>query len=156
MRVRNKYLVFNMAQAASRMGVGLEVLRRAKKAGCSAFLRNGSVHVDVAEKWIAEHSTEMSESLSDSLKDQKLREEVRKLKLSNDFKADITVERSKVAEKMQKIIGRAIRTLEQKLLNEYPSAVAGLEPEAARVYGRRVFDSIVESMRKFGSEWEEN
>ena len=92
-------------------------------------------------------------SVATPVKTRKVEEEVRRLCLQNDYKAGILVKRSDVCESLSRIMGRLRATLEQKLLNEYPSAVAGLEPEQARVYGRRLFDEIVAEFKRAGEEW---
>ncbi len=77
-----------------------------------------------------------------SLKDEKLTEEVRKLRIKNDKDEEKLVPVAWVAESDSKILARVDQILEQKLSNEYPSAVAGLDVPQARVYGKRLGDQI--------------
>jgi hypothetical protein len=52
-------------------------------------------------------------------------------------------------------IGKAVDTiLEQKLVSEYPSAVAGLDVPQARIYGKRLGDDIRRQFQSLASEWD--
>lgn len=93
------------------------------------------------------------ESQGGSLRDEKLREEIRKLRIKNDRDQGLVVPRARVAESISRILPTAMGQLEQKLVNEYPSAVAGLDVPQARVYGKRVFDDLAASLRAFEKEW---
>src|ERR1041385_3760444 len=68
-----------------------------------------------------------------SLREQKLTEEIRKLKLANDMKENRLLDKSVFIGILQRILGPLDNLIEQKLVNEWPTAVAGLEPAAARV-----------------------
>ena len=43
--------------------------------------------------------------------------------------------------------------LEAKLVNEYPSAVAGLDVPQARIYGKRLYDDILAAFLALDKEW---
>lgn len=87
------------------------------------------------------------------LKAEKLREEIRKLKIANDAKEEKVILKTKVAAAIQRIIPRAMAAAEQKLVNEWPSAVAGLDVPQARIFGKRVFDDLMKSFCEFGDEF---
>lgn len=61
--------------------------------------------------------------------------------------------KSEVAEAMKRILSAAPRMIEEKLVNEYPSAVAGLDVPQARIYGRRLADSLVSALQEFAREF---
>ena len=99
-------------------------------------------------------SLKKDKALSSDLKGEKLLEEIRKLRLRNDREESKLVERAKVAETVRRIYGALRQQIEQKLCNEYPTAVAGLAPEQARIYGKRIFDQIMAAHLEIGKEWE--
>jgi len=88
------------------------------------------------------------------LKDEKLLEEIRKIRIANDEKENLVVRTSKVADSIRRCLTPMIAALEQRLVNEYPTAVAGLDVPQARVYGKRLFDEIIEYLRSFEKEWD--
>ena len=85
----------------------------------------------------------------DSLGSEKLRAQKRQ----NDYEEGLLVERVKVAEQFQKVFRPVLARVEQMLINEYPSKVAGLDIPAARVYGKRVLDLILEAHREAALQW---
>ena len=130
-------------------------VRKAKDSGCAAFDQRGCVDMEVLRRWIVANKDKLLESGSDlSLKDQKLSEEIRKLKLANDKADKLVVSKSGGKAVIQTCVERIRHFLEQKLENEYPSAVAGMDVPQARVYGRRVHDYIVAELQKLHAEWE--
>jgi biotin operon repressor len=88
-----------------------------------------------------------------NLRDQKLAEEVRKLRIQNDAKEGKLVARESVAASIRRILGPADQTLEQKLVNEWPSMVAGQDVPAIRIYGKRLADDIRTKLRELETEW---
>lgn len=64
------------------------------------------------------------------------------------------VPRVEVAASIRRCLGPVAGILEQKLANEYPSAVAGLDVPQARVYGKRVCDEVLKCFEELEREWE--
>ena len=71
----------------------------------------------------------------------------RKLKLLNDQKAGTLIEVATMEKEIHEIASGQLKILRQKLENEYPIAVAGMDPAQARIYGKRLVDEICASMR---------
>jgi hypothetical protein len=65
------------------------------------------------------------------------------------------VKKIEVASAVNRIMGAARNALEQRLCNEYPSAVAGMDVPQCRIYGKRAFDGIMASMQKLADEFPE-
>jgi hypothetical protein len=144
----------NYAQAAGAMGVTKAILRRAKELNCPAFKQGNRIWEDEFLTWYLEHAGELKADEEDELTPQhkKIYEEIRKLKIGNDTKQRLVIP---IGEIKSAIGGFAVRTramLIQKLENEYPSVVAGLDVPGARVYGKRLNDSILEELRRMGEE----
>ena len=87
------------------------------------------------------------------LRDQKLSEEIRKLRIANDAKEGRLVLRATVASDLLTVCSAQRRLLEQKLVNEYPSAVAGMDVAQARVFGRRLVADVCTEMQKLADAW---
>ena len=141
-----------IAAAAAKLGVSEAILKNAKRMGCDAFATRGSVSEKPLLKFIAEHGAELN-SGGVALRDRKIEEEIRKLKIRNDLDAGKLIAIDRVREINGRILAAVDAILEQKLSNEYPSIVAGLEVPQARVYGKRLGDSIREEFQKLNKEW---
>lgn len=143
----------SMGQASAGMGVSLEAVRAAKRAGCPAFHLGG--RVDEAEflRWLKSNPAVLVASPPTS-KDKKVDEEWRKLRIANDAKEKMLVPRLKVQEAIVQCATEVKRILYQRLEQEYPSAVSGLgDPAQVRVYGRRLGDEILKEFQALGERW---
>lgn len=87
------------------------------------------------------------------LKDEKLMEEIRKLRIGNDREEKKSVLRTAVAGAIRRCLGPAAAMLEQRLVNEYPTAVAGLDVPQARIYGKRLCDEVLSALQRLEAEW---
>jgi hypothetical protein len=90
-----------------------------------------------------------------SLRDEKLGEEIRRLRIRNDKDEAKVIDKAVVGKACARLLSGASPMLEQKLVNEWPSAVAGLDVPAARVFGRRMVDDILAGMRALAMEFPE-
>lgn len=86
-------------------------------------------------------------------RDEKLDEEIRRLRRENDEADILLVKKAEVIESIRRCMTPAVALLEQRLVNEYPTAVAGLDVPQARVYGRRVCDEIITYFQTLADEW---
>lgn len=90
---------------------------------------------------------------SNKLKDEELIEKIRKLRIANDREDGLLIPKVKVAESLRRCLSPAVATLEQRLVNEYPTAVAGLDVPQARIYGKRLCDEIIGQIQSLEKEW---
>jgi hypothetical protein len=90
---------------------------------------------------------------STKLKDQKLVEEIRKLRIANDKAEGLTRPKAKVIASIQRCMPPVATMLEQRLVNEYPTAVAGLDVPQIRIYGRRLADELMAFFHNLQGEW---
>ena len=131
-----------MAQAAAVMGLDIGVLKAAKRAGCKAF-RGTRVWCRELRDWLKANEVAANTDAGTiaAAKLQKVREEVRRLKLANDMKAGTVIDRAVVAQALGKLCAEwnAIRTRAEA---EAPAKMAGLEPDQCRVVFRGVMDDI--------------
>lgn len=75
-------------------------------------------------------------------------EQHRTLKRNNDLADGVLVARADVVAEFRKTVDPIKVLLRQKLENEYPLAVAGLDVPQARIYGKRLEDDILSEMQK--------
>jgi hypothetical protein len=80
-------------------------------------------------------------------------EKWRKLRIKNDKDEGKLVAVELVKQCHSRILARVDQIIEQKLSNEFPSAVAGLDVPACRVYGKRLGDQIRAEMNQLKEEW---
>jgi hypothetical protein len=80
-----KHIVESLPAAANLLKTDIVVIKRAKNLGCPAFKPGNRIDVEELRAWIKEHTEELK-ATGDALdlKDQKLNEEIRKLKRIND------------------------------------------------------------------------
>lgn len=87
------------------------------------------------------------------LREQKIAEEVRKLRIKNDRDEGKVIAVEHVMRVMSRILVRVDAMIEQKLSNEYPSAVAGMDVPQARIFGKRLGDQMRAELQSMGREW---
>lgn len=73
--------------------------------------------------------------------------------LENARQRGEVIPKTVVVEVLHKILGALIPRVEQILCNEYPTAVAGLDIPAARIYGKRVFDIVLGEFQRMAEFW---
>lgn len=89
----------------------------------------------------------------DSIKEKLVFEQWRKFRIRNDVDEGILIPRSYVAATVRRLGGKFTRLLDDKLENEYPAAIGGLDVPAAREYGKRLNDAIRAEVNSWASEW---
>lgn len=82
-----------------------------------------------------------------------LRENWRKLKIANDRQEGLLIEKSKVYEQTSYMAEKIKNLLENKLVNEYPTIVAGLDVPDIRIYGRKLFEEICYEIQSWSDDW---
>jgi hypothetical protein len=87
-----------------------------------------------------------------TLRDAKLAQEIRKLKLYNDKRDGLLVEKELVKQSINRFNTRVDAYLVQ-LENEWPSLLCGLEAPAIRAYLKRGTDSIRQEISDSYREW---
>ncbi len=153
--VKKKYRIFDsMALAASSLGVSRDTLRAAKESGCKAF-ENSRVKEKELLQWMSENGVAESNGGPLTLKDQKTAEEIRKLRIKNDKDQGKLIAKAEVAGAIRRVLGKVSSITESKLVAEYPTVVAGLDPAAARVYGRRLHDLLMAECQALAKEFPE-
>lgn len=80
-------------------------------------------------------------------------EELRAKKRENDLEEGLMVQTSALIEKFRPVAQRIKDSLRQKLVNEYPMAVAGLDVPQARIFGMRLEEEILKTWAGFFEGW---
>src|SRR5687767_10618396 len=95
----SRRVVESIPAAAEILRIDQDTVKKAKRLGCPAFKAGSRIAVEELRKWISQNEAKLKASGDNlSLKDQKLNEEIRKLRIANDLKE------SRVAD-VQKVIG---------------------------------------------------
>lgn len=130
-----------MQQSAAALALPLREIKRAKSAGCTAF-RGARVHESELISWLAEHPAQ--ESAGGDTREDKLREEIRKLRIRNERDEGVLVPRAWVAERIQRIAGR-LNTYRAKSEAEHPVRFAAAAGDVAgcRIVTREIWDEIM-------------
>lgn len=89
-----------------------------------------------------------------SLRDAKLYEEVRKLRLKNDRDEGKLIAVEVIARRLAEVAQGQKDLLRQRLENESPSQLADQKPEPIRIMLKRVVDEVCASMQALVKEWE--
>lgn len=146
----------SLKAAAVLLGIDVSMVKRAKELGSPAFRPGNRIEVDALRKWIAEHALEMRSpvvSMKDQKTNEKIDEEIRKLRLANDQKEGLLVEKARGIAINEDVCAKVAELLEQKLENEYPAAVAKLSVAEVRQYGRQLRDLIVTQVQSLAVLW---
>lgn len=135
----------SMKAAASMLNFPMTWISMAKAAGCHGFNAKGSVLLKPVREWILENQTKL-ESVADQLplREQKLAEEVRKLRLRNDREESELVKRAWVRERFNRYRGE-IAAYRSKAESEHPVrlAEAGGDIALMRSAYRKTWDAIM-------------
>lgn len=127
-----------MAAAATRLGVSIGVLRRAKALGSNAF-KNGRVYVPILEDEIPNHPEwfeEPSEDTQEELNRKKTKAEIARIELMTAIKAKRFISIEKIE---QDIVVACSQThaIFKRMENELPQKLQGLTvPEMAVIIGQ--------------------
>lgn len=144
----------SLKAAAAGLRLPLRVLQAAKRAGCTAF-RSNRVYASELLAWL-EANPAAIEMAGEDPRDEKIREEIRKLRIANDAKEGRLVERAWVGEKMQRAAGE-LNTLRAKWEAEMPLKFAetmGDIPECRTIL-RGIFDDVFREVQKLSKHFEE-
>lgn len=102
---------------------------------------------------LADVEAALKEKKNNKVRDLILLEELRKLRNANDKTDGVVVAKAKVVDSIRRCMAPAAAALEQRLVNEYPTAVAGLDVPQARIYGKRLCDELIGFFLAMEKEW---
>lgn len=139
---KNERVWDSMKSCAAAINISIDILRVLKQQGCPAFRGSRIYEVELRKclKKVGDGIDGVKNS--GSIRDKKVFEEWRRIKRGNDIEDRMFVKRDTVVAGYAAHWSRVDAMIEQKLCNEYPTAVAGLEPEQARLFGKRLGDTI--------------
>jgi hypothetical protein len=145
-RAPRHIVVRTFAAAASVMGYSTSFLKQLRDVGAIGFKASGRIDVSALQAWMIENVAMLpvAEHWKDALGVEKLRGEKRR----NDHDEGLLVSRASVAEHLQRAFRPTFGRIEQFLANEYPAKIVGLDVPAARIYGRRIFDMVLDAHRQ--------
>lgn len=131
-----------MRSAASMLKVPAAWIAAAKDAGVPAFSANGTVDLEPVRRWVKEHQRELEADAGNlSLREQKLVEEVRRLRLMNDTEERMVVPVSEVHSQDAAACSRW-NTLRVRVEQEWPVRLAGKDIPECRTVLREMTSAI--------------
>ena len=146
-------VALGMPAAAAVIGVPLSWVKASRDAGVQAFTSNGRVALDLVREWIEANPDKLPKDTGSdlSLRDQKLQEEIRKLKLANDIKEASVVSVAWLVNVIS-VLRADFDSIEGNLLKEVPTkhAEAGADVGLHRELLRRTFAEFRMAFEKMG------
>lgn len=145
----------SLRSAANGLKLPLRVLQAAKSAGCQAFRSNRVYEAELLQ-WLEAHP-DIVNGAGDDPRDEKIREEIRKLRIANDAKEGRLIERAWVAERMQRTAGD-LNNLRAKWEAEMPLNFAATNGDITecRTILRGIFDEIFSGVQTLAKNFEED
>lgn len=125
--------------------------------GCQAF-RSGRIYEKELLEYMAQtkEPDTKAEALTEwELKQEKLKEEVRRLKIDNDRNDKILVDSRSIIQSISEVGAKVRSILDRKLRVEYPKAVNGLTIPQTAKFGQVLADQIMAEFRSLEDEWPE-
>lgn len=144
----------SMAAAAGALGVSKEVLQLAKQSkDCKAFCGSRVREKELLE-WMSAQPDEVKTQLT--LKDQKLVEEIRKLRIRNDREEGRLLLASSVGPALRNLALNQRMALKRVLEMELPERLAGKNISQINEMMRKAADQICDVFREGAHSWMEN
>lgn len=146
-----------MSSAAAALGVSKETLQLAKnsKEGSKAF-RGSRVDEKALLDWMSRQPASQSQNITElSLKDQKLAEEIRKLRIRNDKEEGRLLLASVVGPALRNVSVNQRLALKRILETELPERVAGKKLAQITEEMRQAADQICDVFREGVRKWME-
>ncbi len=143
-----------MAQASKRMGLPIEILKAAKRAGAPGF-KYSRVDCDAVSGWLENNKPAVAgdRTSAEGAKLRKLNAEADTKEFLLAIKMGQYLLKAAVENTVARCLGSVRSLLQQKLEQEYPAAVAGLSVVEARIKGKALFDDICAELRKLDQPW---
>lgn len=95
----------------------------------------------------------MARKPNKSLRDEKMFEDIRKVRLYNDKAEGKLIPRVEIVSAIQRILGPVSSIVESKLVNEWPTLVSGMPPEKCREKGRELADAVMAKFQELAKEF---
>jgi hypothetical protein len=147
-------VVENQTAAANALGCDPELIKRARKMNCPACLPGGRYNIPELRQWIAEHEAELKAAgVSGSKREQKLDEEIRKLRIANDEKEKLVVLKAWVAGKNRDLADKFKTILYAKLVDELPADLSN-DVATNRVLLRNTADRLLAEVQSWSKEFQ--
>ncbi|MGB0581576.1 MAG: hypothetical protein ACPGVU_17905 [Limisphaerales bacterium] len=146
-----------MAATAGALGLEIEHVATAKRAGCKAFQSNGTVHEKVFQRWWKRHGKEAMASIQDKseLERRRLRLICERIDFRNAVERGEYIRMDDVARRVREIASGQYRIMRMRLENELPYRIVGLEKPEIRELCRNVVDQICRDMQELAKELDE-
>lgn len=140
----------SMQQCAARSGIPLALIKRAKRYGCTAFAVGSRVRLQPLLAWL--FSTLAEEAGIDWGNELKKWQAKRQQQFWEQREGNL-VDVDDVTHMVLEVSARQRQILTQRLQNEMPTAMAGVDPGSGRIIGKRIVDEICRELEQFIEQW---
>ncbi len=136
------------------VGLGLtdRRYRQIAKEGFFPDPKNGQYDLWLTIRGLLRHFRELQDKLAKRKQDI-ADEQHRKLKRENDLEDRLIVKRADVVAEFRQTVQPIRDLMRQKLTQEYPNAVAGMDVPQARIYGQRLEADILTNLQALFDRW---
>ena len=142
----------SIASAAAHLEIAPALLRKAKKLGAPGF-QGSRVYPEQLLPWLKQHNPSNTADQKEQLDLRRLRNRIEREEFEFAKEKKEWVPKSELLPDLNKLATDVQSMLRQKLENEYPSSVTSMEPAQARIYGKRLVDSIYREFARFADKW---
>jgi hypothetical protein len=132
----------SMKHAAALLKVSAALVKLGKRRCPEAFDSHNRVNLAVLRKWIGTNAGKTAVTEIEKLELRKLRAQCEKIEQLNAVQQSKFIKTEDVIRMIQELANAQRTILRQKLENEYPPIVAGMDPAQVRVYSKRLVDEI--------------
>lgn len=140
--------------AARRLGVTTKTLRNWRAEGAPGFHPDGRVDLKLLSVWI--EAREVSKTGPRESKEEKLMEEIRKLRIANDAKEGTLISRAWMAERVHIAAGK-VDGFRHKSESEHPLQFAACADDVSkcRELVRKIWDEVMTALNSLAKDFEE-
>jgi hypothetical protein len=145
----------SIAEADRITGISRMTLTGWRKADCPAFRSNGRINLHDLKKWIEAEGKKAGpepEALTE-LRRQIAAEDLRKKKTFNDEQDGLLVRKEDVTKEAAPTLKTIVAMTYQKLENEAPTSMAGVDVPTGRIIGRRLADELIKFWQELFRKW---
>lgn len=157
--MKNQTKIRTKAELASRLGIARNTLDRFLAMPGAPDKSADGYDLAAVTEFVAENAKRESTAAAGHKKIASLR--AREISLRCDRLAlklacerGELIEVAKVAQIMSRVLPPAALLLQRRLIDEWPSEVAGLDVAAARAYGRKLAADVLQALQSFADEFD--
>lgn len=148
-------------ECSMKRNIPRKVLLLAAKENPPGIKSNGSIFWEIFQPWLADNYNRLfeiakekyEETSSTLLQEEKLKQEIIKLKNYNRSRSPAYIQRKLVFDTINRIKTKWTDLLRQKLENEFPARCNGMNPQELKEVGKNLCDELLRQFATPISQW---